>query len=214
MRRTKDDADLTRSQLLDAALRVFSRVGYATTRLDDIAKAAGVTRGAIAHHFGGKPDLFTALMAERIATIQRLAVEAVQGGGTPRQRLRRLMVALLQRLVDDPDYRAVQELMLFQLGAVPDELRGRHADAHREATFDTGLDRLLSAGIAAGEFRPDLDRPAVIKAILGLLAGLAVNWLAAPDAFPLKTMAEPIVDTFLAGLTERHDRTPPKGDTP
>lgn len=209
MKRTKDDADITRAQLLDAALRVFSREGYAAAKLDDIAKAAGVTRGAIAHHFGGKPDLFTALMAECSVIVGETVLKAHGEGGTPRQRLKRLMLSLLHRLEDDERYRAVRELMLFQLGSVPPELRQHRTDEHKRTTYDDGLGRLVTAGIEAGEFRADLDRAAATKGILGLLTGLSVNWMIADGAYPLRAIAEPIVDTHLAGLENRAARRRP-----
>ncbi len=62
MRRTKADAEQTRMQLMQMAVKVFKDKGYVRTRLDDIAKAAGVTRGAIYHHFGNKAKLFKAIM--------------------------------------------------------------------------------------------------------------------------------------------------------
>ena len=52
MRRTKEEAEQTRRALLDAGLRVFSRQGYAAIKLEDIAREAAVTRGAIYWHFG------------------------------------------------------------------------------------------------------------------------------------------------------------------
>jgi len=58
MRRTKEEAAQTRQELLDAALTVFSQEGYEAARLQDIAQAAAVTRGAIYHHFGNKAGLF------------------------------------------------------------------------------------------------------------------------------------------------------------
>ena len=62
MRRTKEEAEQTRQDLLDAALTVFSQKGYTATRLEDVARAAGVTRGAIYHHFGSKAELYSALI--------------------------------------------------------------------------------------------------------------------------------------------------------
>jgi len=62
MKRTQEEAAKTRQDLLDAALQVFSQQGYQAARLQDIAKAAGVTRGAIYHHFGSKAELFNTLM--------------------------------------------------------------------------------------------------------------------------------------------------------
>src|SRR5688500_12124271 len=60
-RRKKEDALETRHRILDTAARVFLKKGTARTSLDDIAAAAGVTRGAIYWHFKNKIDLFDAM---------------------------------------------------------------------------------------------------------------------------------------------------------
>lgn len=62
-RRTKEDALLTRDQILDAAERVFQRRGVSRTSLQEIAQEACVTRGAIYWHFQNKADLFDAMIA-------------------------------------------------------------------------------------------------------------------------------------------------------
>lgn len=61
-RRTKEDAEVTRNRLLDAAEQVFHLKGVAGASLLDVAKAASLTRGAIYWHFKDKADLFDALM--------------------------------------------------------------------------------------------------------------------------------------------------------
>ena len=62
VKRTRDEAAETRNGILDAAERVFSVRGVSHTSLEDIAKAAGVTRGAIYWHFRNKSELFTAMV--------------------------------------------------------------------------------------------------------------------------------------------------------
>ena len=74
-RRTKEDALATREALLDAAELVFEQRGVSRTSLSDIAKAAGVTRGAVYWHFKDKADLFNAMM-ERVT----LPLETDLGG--------------------------------------------------------------------------------------------------------------------------------------
>ena len=54
MRRTKEEAEITKHNLLAAGLEVFSRKGYKATRVEDIARQANVSTGAIYHHFSGK----------------------------------------------------------------------------------------------------------------------------------------------------------------
>ncbi|MCH8994088.1 MAG: TetR/AcrR family transcriptional regulator [Chloroflexi bacterium] len=56
---------LTRKQILDAALRLFSEKGFARTSVRDIARGAGITDAAIYYHFASKRDLFEALFEER-----------------------------------------------------------------------------------------------------------------------------------------------------
>ncbi len=62
VRRTKSEAMETRTQILDAAERVFQRDGVLSASLNDIATEAGVTRGAIYWHFKNKHDLFMAMV--------------------------------------------------------------------------------------------------------------------------------------------------------
>lgn len=57
-RKTKQQAEETRQEILDAAIKTFSERGVSATSLADIAKSAGVTRGAIYWHFKNKVDLF------------------------------------------------------------------------------------------------------------------------------------------------------------
>ena len=61
VRRTKEEAQETRNRILDAAERVFVERGVGRSSLNEIATAAGVTRGAIYWHFQDKADVFNAM---------------------------------------------------------------------------------------------------------------------------------------------------------
>lgn len=61
MRRTKEESEITREEILNAAARVFCEKGYAHSSLSEIAKAARVTRGAVYWHFDNKAEIFDAL---------------------------------------------------------------------------------------------------------------------------------------------------------
>ena len=71
MRKTKEEAQQTRSNLLNAALNVFYERGVSKASLDEIAKAAGVTRGALYWHFKNKEDLFEALFQNYYADLEQ-----------------------------------------------------------------------------------------------------------------------------------------------
>src|SRR5512143_150005 len=131
MRRTKEEAALTRDSLLRAALRVFSRQGYGATTLDDVAREAGVTRGAIYWHFGGKVELYNALLEAYSAKGDALVQAAVAEGGSYRDVVRRVFVRLLEAVESDPELRAVMELSLFKVEQTPELEAGEAARRER-----------------------------------------------------------------------------------
>src|SRR5512147_419572 len=105
MRRTKEEAEITRQNLLATALQVFSRKGYAETRLEDIAAEAQVTRGAIYHHFGSKADLYNAMVTEASGRTIGVLESAIEAGGNTLDMLKRVFVDLLVYAHDDAEFR-------------------------------------------------------------------------------------------------------------
>ncbi len=200
MRRTKEEAEVTRQRLLDAALNVFSRQGYAATRLEDIADAAEVTRGAIYHHFGGKVELYNALVAERFARANQIIQDVMAEEGTPLQILRRLMVRSLEYLEEDEDFRAVQELVSFKTAILPELEEGIRMKNEGTNAFIHYLAQMVEQGIATGEIRANVKPEDAALAIIGLINGLSLIWLLDQKRFSLSERAEGVVDTFLAGL--------------
>lgn len=196
MRRTKEEAEQTRQDLLEAALTIFSKNGYTASRLEDIAEAAGVTRGAIYHHFGSKEDLFIALLDEA-ATVGNSAIDrAVGEGGTFIEILSRILVYTFNLLEDD---RRFSEVMALQL-ATPDveALAQRRYDEARELVASiSGFFRVI---IEQGELRPDLDPETAARAFLGYQNGLAMLWLANRQVFSIKESAPELAGIFVHGI--------------
>ena len=91
-RRSKEDALATRHSLLDAAEHVFLAQGVAGTSLNDIAVAAGTTRGAIYWHFKDKADLFNAMMDRVLMPLHlATAVDDQAPSGDPLPALKRAL---------------------------------------------------------------------------------------------------------------------------
>jgi TetR/AcrR family transcriptional regulator, acrAB operon repressor len=200
MRKTKEEAAVTRNTLLDAALVVFSKQGYESTRLEDIADEAGVTRGAIYHHFGGKVELYNALLEERFARANQVWQDAIAEGGTPLQMLRRLMVRSLQYLEEDADYRAVQEMVSFKTAMIPELEDGLQKKKAGQQAYLDYLAGLVEQGVDAGEIRPGTNPRDAAIAIIGMMNGVGLLWMFDTKLFSLRARAENIVDTFLNGI--------------
>lgn len=200
MRRTAAESRATREHVLRAALSVFSRVGYSAARLEDIAREASVTRGAIYHHFGNKEGLYRALVAERSAGVNRLAQAIVAEGGSASEIIRRLLTGSFTLLASDPEYRALLELTLTKVefteglaSITTESIEGRRQ-------LVSYLENLLTAGIETGEFRSDLAVRPAAYAIVSFMNGVGLLWVQDPQGYPLRGGASALVETFLAGL--------------
>ena len=82
VRTQRERSEATTSELLDVARRLFAADGYTATSLDDVVRGAGVTKGALYHHFGGKRDLFLAVYEreqQRLARVQFQAFARSEG---------------------------------------------------------------------------------------------------------------------------------------
>lgn len=200
MRRTKEEAAITREQLLRKALAVFSKKGYAATTLEDIAREAGVTRGAIYHHFGGKAELYNTLIREYANRGNQILGQAVSEGGSLLDILRRVFVRQLQVIEDDREMRALMELYLFQTGLVPELEEGRQQQIDSGVGLIEMLAGIMNQGMDQGLLRSDVDPKEMARAYLAFQNGLINLWLTTPGQFSLKASAESFADVLMSGI--------------
>jgi TetR/AcrR family transcriptional regulator, acrAB operon repressor len=199
-RRTKDEAQVTRQQLLDAALTVFSAKGYSATRLEDIAAEAGVTRGAIYHHFGGKVELYDQLMQEITSEVDPLIEQAITEGQGALDTLRRIFVIPLEYAASNARYRQAAELMFFKTEAIPEMDGAMHQKTEGIEQFTQRLTAIVERGMAAGEIRREIDARDAAVALGSLQNGLLALWMMGDTLIDLKNRAGKIADIFLRGI--------------
>lgn len=118
MKRTAEEAEITRQNLLDASLRVFLRKGYPGSRVEDICEEAGVTRGAFYHYFDSRKAVYYAILEERLAPAQELLAEPPENTASPLRRLTAMLTKFLSLMKTDLRFREVNELMVFKTGYV------------------------------------------------------------------------------------------------
>jgi TetR/AcrR family acrAB operon transcriptional repressor len=200
MRRTKEEAEITKQNLLAAGLEVFSRKGYKATRVEDIAKQANVTTGAIYHHFGGKSALYIALVEKSSAKANHLAQQIVGEGGTPATILRLLLVRLFEFVEEDNEYRAVIELSLNKTEFSPELSIITEQTLAGRRQLTQFFSNLIKEGIAVGEFHPELSLEDASLSLVGFLNGMGLIWVQDPEHFSIKERAESLVDSFLSGI--------------
>jgi len=185
-RRTKQEADETREALLDAAEQVFLERGVARASLDEVARVAGCTRGAIHWHFGDKLGLFLAL-DERLVLLQD-EMRSRLFSGTPCAPLENMAHAIttsLAELENDPRRRRLLTIMLQRCEYVaemaPALLRRRRADADMRATLRDNFRMAQERGELAPEWSP--ERASLF--LFAVLSGFVNEWLRGDVDFSL-----------------------------
>ncbi|GIE88998.1 TetR family transcriptional regulator [Actinoplanes regularis] len=174
MRRTAEDAAATRVALLDAALAVIARDGYPATRLEEVAKHAGVTRGALYHHFSGKAELFDAAVAARWAEVAVEVFGDLDGTEPALRRLERFVAGYARRARSEPRFRELLTVVVLRTGSRPELAPGLR---EKQQATDLWLEALLptlAEAEAAGELRAGLDARAAAGDVLTALYGVTV----------------------------------------
>jgi AcrR family transcriptional regulator len=89
--------------ILDAALRLFNRHGYAATSIDDIRRASKASVGSIYHHFGGKEGVAAELYLRALESYQRGVLELMRGSPTAREGIDGIVHHHLEWVAAHPD---------------------------------------------------------------------------------------------------------------
>lgn len=200
MRRTKEEAAITREQLLKKALAVFSKKGYSAATLQDIASEADVTRGAIYWHFGSKAELYNTLIKEYSDRGSQIVQQAASEGGTLIDILRRVFVRQLEVVEKDREMRALMELYLFKTGPVPELEQGRLQQIESGNSLIEMLAGVMGQGIEAGLLRSDVEAKDMARAYLAFQNGLIQLWLTNPKKFSLNVSANSFAAILMAGI--------------
>lgn len=199
-------ARATRSRLLRIARVRFAGSGYPAVSLTDICTAAGMTKGAVYHHFSDKAALLDAVVTDLQRRLRGRVRRASAGHPTPCEKLHAGCLAYLSAVADP---RAAAQLIYVDAPAVLGWARWSAIDdeffatdlraAVRAAAVEagTGTD---GAAVRSPSTDPDVRIEAVSLAIGATLTRSALDVVTAPDPRAAVRAAEATLDTLLTGL--------------
>jgi AcrR family transcriptional regulator len=165
--RKTQQSDHTHEALLSTCLHLFAQRGFSSTSVDDIARAAGVTKGAIYWHFASKDEIFHAILDRIRVRWQAVVHVPVSTTGDPRTQLARLFDAYAELFRESPD------ICLFLQQVILDRQNKPFA-AEVARVFTTTarfIARIVDEGQARGVMNADVDSLTTAHLILGMLAG-------------------------------------------
>jgi AcrR family transcriptional regulator len=188
-------SEATRDALIAAARVLFAERGYAAVGTEEIVRAAGVTRGALYHHFDGKRDLFEAVY-ERIEVelAQRIAVGALDAGAAEPLEAMRAGAEMFLKAATEPE---AQRIVLLDGPSV------LGWDRWREIAAEHGLgliEATLQAAIEAGAIAEQPVRP-LAHVLMGALDEAAMLVARAEDPELMRAEVGRTLDSLLAGLS-------------
>lgn len=204
VRRTKEDALETRAKLLDAAQHLFGQNGVAHTSMAQVAECAGVTRGAIYHHFGHKQDLIESLMERVSLPIDEMREQIAQDHNfsaldEARQRAKRF----LTRVATNHQLQILASILLHKCEYIDEvnPIKLRHVSGRNQCIDDFQV--LFEKARNDSEVPVDSDARVAVIGLFSLVDGLIYNWLLDSDYFDLTDCGCKAIDTYIDGLAAR-----------
>lgn len=174
VRKTKEEAEQTRRDILDAARRVFHECGVVRSSLDKIAKAAGVTRGAVYWHFRDKAELFFAMRDDVFAPMLGCTDAVLYDPAltNPLDAIEGSIKEFFRVIGECPNFREVFEIMISRCEYV-DEFASVEQEVGRPALeFLQKIERMYRLAADKGYLRAGIDPAAAAHDTWAFTSGL------------------------------------------
>jgi AcrR family transcriptional regulator len=197
-------AEEKRRQILDAAVRVFARRGFHTSRVGDIAEEAGVAHGLIYHYFSSKEEVLDTIFRETWSELLDAIRDVEESGAPAREQLRQVAAIMLRSWRRRPD---LVRVLVREVARSPQMQR----QAEEVAPLFDAIERIVARGQADGELRGELDPRLAAWIVYGALEEILTGWVLGrlPDSDEDVARAErTVVDVLAGGLTRAGDRAP------
>jgi AcrR family transcriptional regulator len=178
--------------LTDVALRVFAERGYDGASMDDVARAAGITKASIYHHVSGKEALLERGLGRALDALFAILEEAGARDGRARERLRYIVTRVAETTL-----RLLPELsVLFRARGTSKSERGA---LERRREFDRVVTELVRTAQRDGDLRTDLEPRLVVRLLFGM-SNSVVEWYRPGAALDAATVTRTVLGIVFEGI--------------
>jgi AcrR family transcriptional regulator len=157
-------SEATRQKILNAAIELFSEVGYAASGLGEIIERAGMTKGALYHHFDSKEAVATAIIEQGTELTHEAFRNVCKSSSPALENMIHGVFVVMDLLVSDKTARTAEQLTrgLAEFNSAASEVWNSRLD---------GLTTQASLASAEGDLREGLDPSVVSESILNAMLG-------------------------------------------
>ena len=178
----------------DVAFHIFAERGFDAASMEDVARAAGITKASIYHHVPSKEALLARGLDRALAALFGVLDEPAARSGSARERL----AAIVRRVAEITMSMRAEVSVLFRV-------RGNSAterDAmERRRTFDARIAELVREGQAAGELRTDVEAALIVRLIFGM-SNSVVEWYRPGGRAPAAEIAAAVEAIAFEGVDD------------
>ncbi len=186
-----------RRLILAAAVRVFARSGYHTSRVGDIAEEAGVAHGLLYHYFASKEELLETVFRETWSELLEAFARVEESQEPASEQLRQVAAILLRSWRRDPDLVRVLVREVGRSQTLPSRVE-------EIGQVFRAIERIVERGQAEGELRGDLEPRLASWIFYGAIEEILTGWVLGQldDSDEEVAAAErAVVDVVVGGLT-------------
>lgn len=198
VRKTKEEAEVTRHQILQAARDRFAENGVSGTSLDQIAKAAGVTRGAIYWHFENKSELFFAMRDQvSVPLYDQMDFELRTAPDDPLLAIEKSLRHAIRSLVEDEDTRKTFEIMTMKCEYVGEFASVKQQKLESCQNFQARLTQGYARAQQLGHLTQTVSAELVALDTLSFMTGLYHLWLADQNCTMIREQADALIQAHM-----------------
>jgi AcrR family transcriptional regulator len=188
--------DETKRKIIDVALELFHRQGFAATTMEQIADTADVAKGTLYNHFSTKEAIVGEYMRRTVRENEPDAVKFFKELPDTRSRL----YVFMEKIAEWTELN--KEIVGIYVSYRMQNLF-RPQDEREGSGFESLLAKIIGHGQASGELRKNISQEKLVKYFEVLHAMTLRNWLVEPEEFPLQQNLIEAVDLFLTGAKEQ-----------
>jgi len=195
------DKEEKRTRILEAAIRLFARLGLPNTKMMAIAEAAGIGKGTIYEYFKSKEDLFFAAFNAYVKEIEARIAMRLRRIVDPVEKLRAYFTAWID--ICESEFIEFADIILDfwaeGLRSHKDKVEFDLSSMYRR--YRTQIVRILDEGIQQKKFKP-VDTTITSSIIIGTLDGLMIQWFMDRDLYRVREAIEQLSGIIIDGLID------------
>lgn len=200
-RKTKECAEETKDSILEAATKVFIENGFSNSSLEQIAKKAGVTRGAIYWHFNNKMDIFKALHDQLYTPFTDMILKDLEiDNPKPLKQLEELCTKLLLDLEKIPQKKRILTIFFLKCDYSGEMEKVLECQSERKKESMRLFAQYFDRAKKKGHLTKNADSCVLTISLMSYITGIVYEYLRSPNLIDLSENGQKLINSFFIGI--------------